>query len=487
MGFFSKIKNIFTSGKPESNAHPSLSENKETAREMPIANEIKEESGEPSIEASTMGRPVNPPESGAEAQIIKTQQEKEEQDKRNIGKDYDSDEQILIELRKAEPKLSQWLKIVLNGVTEADGLLWERLNLLFTALNASPEEIDIFIEDFKKWVNLMEYTQLEEFGSELQYRIALALDLEDEEDERNRLFIKLNDSLAKTREKIEKSLNAMFKAHNRLNEAFWDDLTDILISADFGVPAATYIVERLQEKAKGLKIENTSDLRPLLEQEIREIFSQPRRITAINKPEVILMVGVNGVGKTTTIAKLAYREKLNGKRTLIVGADTFRAAAIEQLEIWAKRVDADFYAKKPGSDPASVVWEAMDKALKENYDTVFVDTAGRLQTKTNLMEELTKIKQILSKKHPGAPHRSILVLDATTGQNALSQAKLFNKAAGIDELILTKLDGTAKGGVAIAVALQEKLPITFVGLGEKMEDLRPFDGKNYANILIGDK
>ena len=206
---------------------------------------------------------------------------------------------------------------------------------------------------------------------------------------------------------------------------------------------------------------------------------------AMERPEVVLMVGVNGAGKTTTIAKLAYRAKLQGRKVLLAAADTFRAAAIEQLETWAGRVGVGFHAKAPGDDPAAVAFEAMDRAAQEGADLVFVDTAGRLQTKTNLMEELAKINRTLNKKMPGAPHRCVLVLDATTGQNALSQVKLFNEASGVDEIILSKLDGTAKGGVAVGIALQFGIPISFIGLGEKMEDLRPFDPQTFAKALLG--
>jgi len=191
------------------------------------------------------------------------------------------------------------------------------------------------------------------------------------------------------------------------------------------------------------------------------------------------------VGKTTTIAKLAHRDVMRGKKVLIAAGDTFRAAAIEQMQIWAERVGASFYTKGEGSDPAAVAFEAMDRALVEGVDVLYLDTAGRLHTKTNLMEELKKIRRVLGKKHPGAPHRSVLVLDATTGQNALSQTKLFNEAAGVDEIILTKLDGTAKGGVVVGIALSFGIPITYIGLGEKMEDLRPFDGQNFARALLG--
>ncbi len=244
------------------------------------------------------------------------------------------------------------------------------------------------------------------------------------------------------------------------------------------------LTERLRKRAREEKVTTSEGARELLRQEIRSIFAKPRHIVGITPPEVVLMIGVNGAGKTTTIAKLAYRDRMQGKKVMIAAADTFRAAAIEQLQVWAERVGALFHAKQAGSDPASVAYEAMDRAMSEGVDVLYVDTAGRLQTKVNLMDELSKIRNVIARKHPGAPHRTVLVLDATTGQNALSQAKLFKESAGVDELILTKLDGTAKGGVAIAVAMQHKLPITYVGLGEKVEDLRPFNGDDYAEALL---
>jgi len=330
----------------------------------------------------------------------------------------------------------------------------------------------------------MEDRNLDEFRSELQYRLALALDLEDEEDERSRLFIKLSDGLAKTREQLSKRLESLFAGNGELNDEFWEQMEEIFIMADLGYKASEELVSRLRERCRQEKVVTAQGVREVLRQEIKSIFAQPRRIAAVNPPEIVLMIGVNGAGKTTTIAKLAYRDRMQGKKVMIAAADTFRAAAIDQLRVWAERVGAEFHAKQPGSDPASVAYEAVDRALKENVDILYVDTAGRLQTKVNLMDELAKIRQVISKKHPGAPHRTILVLDATTGQNALSQAKLFKESAGVDELILTKLDGTAKGGVAIAVAMQYGLPITYVGLGEKVEDLRPFSGDDYADALL---
>ncbi len=397
------------------------------------------------------------------------------------------DQALTLRLREAEPRLSVWLGIVLEGVDETGDLLWQRLSFLLGALEAPSHEAQAFVDDFRDWTQRMDYRQVDEFRSELQYRLALALDLEDEEDERSRLFIKITEGLARTREQFVRGLDTLFSGHGELDDAFWEELEELFIMADLGYEPSLELVERLKERARKEKVTQASGMRALLMAEVEEIFRAPRRIAAVNPPEVVLMIGVNGVGKTTTIAKLAHRARMQGKTVMIAAADTFRAAAIEQLQVWAERVGALFHAKSAGADPASVAYEAMERAVREGVDILFVDTAGRLQTKVNLMEELTKIRQVLGKKHPGAPHRSILVIDATTGQNALSQTKLFKEAAGVDELILTKLDGTAKGGVAIAVAMQHHLPITFVGLGEKMEDLRPFNGEDYARALLGQK
>ena len=396
-----------------------------------------------------------------------------------------ADAALILRLREAEPRLSTWLGVVLDGVDTAGDELWRRLALLLRALETPPAEAETFVTEFQDWLARMEYRHVEEFRSELQYRLALALDLEDEEDERNRLFLKFSQGLTRTREQFARRLDGLFASHGELSDAFWEELEELFITADLGVETALEMTARLRERARREKVTRTEGVRPLLLAELEDLFRRPRRIAALNPPDVVLMVGVNGVGKTTTIGKLAHRARMQGKKVLIAAADTFRAAAVEQLETWARRAGAGFHAGAPGADPASVAWQAMDRAVREGVDVLFVDTAGRLQTKVNLMEELGKIRQVLGKKHPGAPHRCVLVLDATTGQNALSQAHLFKEAAGADELILTKLDGTAKGGVAIAVALREGLPITYVGLGEKMEDLRPFDGDAFARALLG--
>lgn len=394
------------------------------------------------------------------------------------------EEDLTVRLRSCEPRLSVWLDTVLDGVTEAGPKLEKRIRFLLSSLEAPAAEIDSFVSDFSGWLERMEYRNLDEFRSELQYRLALALDLEDEEDERSRLFIKLSDGLAKTREQFSRRLEGLFASNGKLNDEFWEQMEEIFIMADLGYEASEELVNRLRERCRQERVTSSQGVREVLRQEIKSIFAQPRRISAVNPPEIVLMIGVNGAGKTTTIAKLAYRDRMQGKKVMIAAADTFRAAAIDQLRVWSERVGTLFHAKQPGADPASVAYEAVDRAIREGIDVLYVDTAGRLQTKVNLMDELTKIRQVIGKKHPGAPHRTVLVLDATTGQNALSQAKLFKESAGVDELILTKLDGTAKGGVAIAVAMQYKLPITFIGLGEKVEDLRPFNGDDYADALL---
>jgi len=392
--------------------------------------------------------------------------------------------ELILVLRQAEPRLSVWLGILLEGVDKAGPLLWERLRFLFVCLEAPGDEADAFVEKFRKWVADMEYEDVDDFRSELQYRLALALDLEDEEDERNRLFLKLSEGLAKTKEQIAKRIDGLLASHDKIDESFWEELEEILIMADVGFEPAAKLLSNLRDRVRKAGTSDPAQFRDILRDELAEIFKTNRAIKAINPPEVVMMIGVNGVGKTTTIAKLAHRAQMSGKKVLIAAGDTFRAAAIEQLKIWADRVGAGFFSKGENADPAAVAFEAMDKALAEGYDIIFLDTAGRLHTKVNLMEELKKIRRVLSKKHPGAPHRSILVLDATTGQNALSQTKLFHEAVGVDEIVLTKLDGTAKGGVIVGIALEYGVPITFVGLGEKMEDLRPFHGQDFAQALL---
>ncbi|CAM2058908.1 Signal recognition particle receptor FtsY [Desulfovibrionales bacterium] len=391
---------------------------------------------------------------------------------------------MLVALRQAEPQLSIWLKIILSGIDEADDTFFARLDFLFKALGTPTDEAEDFINCFRNWLADMGYVQIAEFQSELQYRLALALNLEDEEDERNCLMLKLTERLSKTREIITRRIDRLVSSHVTLNDTFWDNIKEVLIMADVGLEIANRLTQNIKNRASKANCNDAAAFKNFMREELETTFNMQRRISAINQPEVVLIIGVNGVGKTTTIAKLAYRERVQGRKVLVAAGDTFRAAAVQQLNIWANRVGADFYSKCQDADPAAVAYEAIGLAIRKNYDVIFIDTAGRLHTKINLMDELRKIKAVLNKKHPGAPHRSILVVDATTGQNAISQTKLFNEAIGVDEIILTKLDGTAKGGVVVAIALQFSIPITFVGLGEKLEDLRPFNGKDFAQALL---
>ena len=459
MGFFSKLKKVW--GSSEDVAQQAIDEYRQTQ-----GAETEETTPEP---ASTAGTPETPSVAGTDA--APTAAEGWQQS-------------LALSLRQAEPKLSEWLNLIVQGVNEKGPALWERLAFLFKALGAPENEAREFIAKFETWLDDMNYVSVAEFKSELQYRLALALELEDEEDERDRLFLKLSEGISKTREQISKRIDGLLSSHSALNDDFWDEFEEILIMADVGMEAANQLMDNLKRRARKAGTDNPDDFKDILRDELEDIFKIPPRIEVVNPPEVLMMVGVNGVGKTTTIAKLAYRAQLQGRKVLIAAGDTFRAAAIDQLKVWADRLDAGFFAKEEGSDPAAVAFEAMDKAKSEGYDLLIIDTAGRLHTKTNLMEELTKIQRVVGKKHEGAPHRCILVIDATTGQNALSQTALFHKAVGVNEIILTKLDGTAKGGVVVAVTLQNKLPITFVGLGEKMEDLRPFNGKDFAKALL---
>jgi len=387
-------------------------------------------------------------------------------------------------LAVAEPRLSIWLNHLLQGVDSKGDLLWQRLYFFFDALEVPKKEAEDFVAGFAKWLDDMGYTHLEEFRSELQYRMALALDLEDEEDEKSRLFIKLSHGLSKTKAQLSRQIDQLLSSSTSFDQAFWEELEEILIMSDVGHKAATELVQKLRTEVSGKNVEDPQEFKQLLGKELAGFFPRPKKRIKPDPPEVVLMIGVNGVGKTTTIAKLAHRDRMKGRRVMIAAGDTFRAAAIEQLGIWAERVDAQFYAKSHGADPASVAYEALDKAVAAGTDVLYVDTAGRLHTKSGLMQELKKVKSVMQKKRPGTPHRTILVLDATTGQNALSQTELFAREINIDEIILTKLDGTAKGGVMVAIALQHQIPISFIGLGEKMEDLRPFDPENFARALL---
>lgn len=473
MAFFSKLKKLWSTEESVEAAVQEYEASRRADSDAPAAQEPPAASVQPSVapEEISTAEPTSPETASPQTAPVS---------EADAGWRAD----LTTVLRQAEPRLSVWLDILLEDVNEAGPDLWDRLLFLFNSLQAPEKEAKDFVARFESWLDDMGYEEVEEFRSELQYRLALALDLEDEEDERSRLFLKLSEGLSKTKEKISQQIDSLLDRHGELNDVFWEELEEILIMADVGFDAATKLLEGLKSRARRDGVRDSEGFRKILREELEEVFKAPKRIASYNPPEVVLVVGVNGVGKTTTIAKLAHRAQMQGRKVLVAAGDTFRAAAIEQLEIWSKRVGAGFYAKQHGADPAAVAYEAVDKAMQEGFDLVFLDTAGRLHTKANLMEELTKIKRVCGKKHEGAPHKCVLVVDATTGQNAISQTKLFHEAVGVDEIILTKLDGTAKGGVVVSLALLFHLPITYVGLGEKMEDLRPFSGEDFAKALL---
>jgi len=289
-------------------------------------------------------------------------------------------------------------------------------------------------------------------------------------------FSRLRDSLGKSRRALTEQIAAT--AFDPADDAAWERLEEALIAADVGVPSTAELVRRLEARGE---VSNLSDA---LVEEAAALLGEPGTLGLNGAPSVILVVGVNGTGKTTTIGKLAYRLREHGRSVVLGAADTFRAAAEEQLEIWAERAGAEFVGGERGGDPAAVAYDAIDLAAERGRDVVIVDTAGRLHTQANLMEELAKVRRVIGQKLEGAPNETLLVVDATTGQNGVQQARLFGDVVGVTGVALTKLDGSAKGGVAIAIANELGLPVTLVGVGEALDDLRPFDPRDFARALI---
>jgi fused signal recognition particle receptor len=298
------------------------------------------------------------------------------------------------------------------------------------------------------------------------------------DEQRGRFFSRLRDSLSKSRRALTEQIAAT--AFDPSSEADWERLEEALIMGDVGVRATAELVQRLEARGEGV----ADNLNDALAEEVAGLFGEPPLLEVSHGPSVILVVGVNGTGKTTTIGKLASKLAQHGRSVVVAAADTFRAAAEEQLEIWAQRAGADFVGSERGGDPAAVAYDAIEAAQARGRDVVIVDTAGRLHTQANLMEELAKVRRVIAQKLDGAPHETLLVVDATTGQNGLQQARLFGEAAGVTGVVLTKLDGSAKGGVAIPIAYELGLPVKLVGVGEQLDDLRPFDAHDFARALV---
>ncbi len=294
----------------------------------------------------------------------------------------------------------------------------------------------------------------------------------------------LSDGLAKTRKSLAEKIGTLVLGE-KIDEAFLDELEEALIASDVGVETASFVLKDLKDRFKRQELSSPGQVKDRLKQILFEILSgQSTQLSISASPAAILVVGVNGTGKTTSIGKLAYRLHAEGKKVMLAAGDTFRAAASEQLSIWGERTGIPVIKHREGADPSAVVFDAVTAAKARAMDVLIVDTAGRLHTKSNLMEELKKVKRILSRELPGAPHETLLVLDGSTGQNALVQAKMFNEAVGVSGIVLTKLDGTSKGGIVFAINKELAIPVKFVGIGEAIEDLRSFDPKEFVDALL---
>lgn len=297
-------------------------------------------------------------------------------------------------------------------------------------------------------------------------------------------FEKLKAGLSKTKTAFVGAMNDLFRRHGRIVDALYDELEELLYTADVGVETTEYILDTLQQRVHEKKATEAAQCREILIEILCELVGQAEPLHLETTPSVILVIGVNGVGKTTSIAKIAKQLKESGKKVLLAAADTFRAAAIDQIAIWADRVGVGLIRHEEGSDPASVVYDAAIAAKNQHADVLIVDTAGRLHNKKNLMDELAKIDRVLTRELPGADRETLLVLDATTGQNAVIQAKAFKEAAKLTGLILTKMDGTAKGGIVFSIRRELGIPVKFIGVGEQAEDLQPFSAQDFVKALF---
>ena len=297
------------------------------------------------------------------------------------------------------------------------------------------------------------------------------------------LFDRIKAGLQKTRAVFSGRMDELVESYKNLDDEFFEDLTDVLIMADVGMKTTELAVSRLREKCKAEKIGSAEQAREALKEILADMMrTEPMRLES---PMVLLVIGVNGVGKTTTIGKLATRFKTVGRRVIICAADTFRAAAAEQLTVWSERADVPIIKQKEGADPAAVVYDGIQAARSRHADILIVDTAGRLHNKAHLMEELKKISRVAEREYPEAKVKALLVIDATTGQNGLQQAMLFKEVANIEGIVLTKLDGTAKGGIAVAIRNELGLPVYYIGFGEQLDDLQPFDAKQFVDAIFG--
>lgn len=327
--------------------------------------------------------------------------------------------------------------------------------------------------------------QKEEIKEEKENKAQEKIETEDEEKEKKSLFSRLKEGLKKTRASIQEKVETTLRLHGKIDDELFEELEEILITADIGVNTSLEIIERVKEKVKKNKITEVMEIKNILKEEMITLLdSENNSLNIENSPSLILVVGVNGAGKTTTIGKLGKKLKDEGKSVAIVAGDTFRAAAIEQLQQWGERTDIEVISQSEGADPAAVIFDGIQYAKSKNIDVLICDTAGRLHNKKNLMNELNKISRIIEREFPKATRETLLVIDATTGQNAIQQAKVFKESADITGIVLTKLDGTAKGGVVLSVQGEVNVPVKLVGVGEKVEDLQNFSSKDFIEAIF---
>lgn len=415
-------------------------------------------------------------------------------------------ENTVEEIKEEEPAVVEEVKEVENAVEKVENEVEENPTESTTEgiVEEVTKENDTTVEEVEikeittEENNVVEKTEVEEAVQEIPEENVEPVEVEEteevaveeqptEEEKPKGFFAKIKAGLSKTRNNIISSVENVLSAFTKIDEDLYEELEEALIMADIGVETSLYIIEKLREKVKDEKIHDPAEVKGAIIRVITEILEKDDEPFELPHPSVVLVIGVNGVGKTTTIGKLTHNYMENGKTVLLAAADTFRAAAIDQLQVWADRNNAQLIKHQENSDPGAVVYDAVQAAKARNTDVLICDTAGRLHNKKNLMEELRKISKIVNKEYPDAKVETLLVLDATTGQNALQQAKLFKEVADITGLVLTKLDGTAKGGIVLAIKHEMNIPVRYIGVGEQMDDLQEFNSKDFAKALFGEE
>lgn len=432
----------------------------------------------------------------SEIEEIEDTVEKEEVDVENTVEEIKEEEQAVVEeVKEVENAVEKVENEVEENPTESttEGIVEE----VTKENDTTVEEVEIK-EITTEENNVVEKTEVEEAVQEIPEENVEPVEVEEteevaveeqptEEEKPKGFFAKIKAGLSKTRNNIISSVENVLSAFTKIDEDLYEELEEALIMADIGVETSLYIIEKLREKVKDEKIHDPAEVKGAIIRVITEILEKDDEPFELPHPSVVLVIGVNGVGKTTTIGKLTHNYMENGKTVLLAAADTFRAAAIDQLQVWADRNNAQLIKHQENSDPGAVVYDAVQAAKARNTDVLICDTAGRLHNKKNLMEELRKISKIVNKEYPDAKVETLLVLDATTGQNALQQAKLFKEVADITGLVLTKLDGTAKGGIVLAIKHEMNIPVRYIGVGEQMDDLQEFNSKDFAKALFGEE